>query len=202
VNRESYNRIAAEWDRSRATFFGPERDYVDLLLDGLAAGSPVLDLGCGTGRPIAEYVLARGYAVTGVDQASSLLDLARAHFPQATWIESRIEEVRLLEDHYAAAVCWDALFHIERARHARIIEKIAASLRPGGKVMLTVGGSDHPPFTDSMFGQEFFYDSHPPEAELALVERAGFEPLVAKFINPPTTGRDKGRYAIVARLAG
>jgi hypothetical protein len=66
--------------------------------------------------------------------------------------------------------------------------------------VLTVGGSEHPALTDTMFGQRFFYDSHPPERTLALLAAAGFEPVVSEFMNLPTAGRDKGRYAVVARL--
>jgi hypothetical protein len=68
--------------------------------------------------------------------------------------------------------------------------------------MLTVGGSDHPAFTDWMFGEEFFYDSHPPETALAILQQVGLEPVLAEFMNLPTSGRDKGRYAIVARYGG
>ncbi len=67
--------------------------------------------------------------------------------------------------------------------------------------MLTVGGSNHPPFTDTMFGQSFFYDSHSPVAILKVLESLRFTVEHAEFINPPTGGRDKGRYGIVASVA-
>lgn len=199
MNREAYNRIAADWDRARVSFTGRERDYLDLLLDGLPARSSILDLGCGTGRPIAEYLLSRGHRVTGVDQASGLLAIARARFPEARWIESRLEEFRPAE-RYAAVICWDTLFHLGRQTQRAVLSTIAGSLAPGGRIMITVGGSAHPPFTDTMFGEPFFYDSDPPERVLATLGRLGFEPLVAEFMNRPTSDRDKGRYAIVARV--
>lgn len=197
MNRASYNAIASAWDGARVAFYGRERAYVDALLDGLPVPSEVLDLGCGTGRPIAADVLARGHRVTGVDQAEALLALARTRLPHATWIHATIEDFRP-ERTFDAIVCWDALFHIERARHAELFTRCAAVLRPGGRLMVTFGGSDHPAFTDTMFGATFSYDSHPPETELALLDRAGFRPLVAEFMNQPTTERDKGRYAVVA----
>jgi SAM-dependent methyltransferase len=197
MNKESYDRIAPAWDRARVGFYGRERDYVDVLLEGLPAGSEVLDLGCGTGRPIAEYVLARGHCVTGVDQAGELLAIARMHFPQAHWIESRLENF-IPRQEYAAIVCWDTLFHVERSVHAELLARMARSLARGGRLMITVGGSAHPAFTDTMFGERFFYDSHPPDRVLAMLGELGFEPLIAEFMNEPTTGRDKGRYAIVA----
>lgn len=54
INRESYNAIASIWDGARMSFYGRELDYLGTFLDGLEALSCILDLGCGTGRPIAE----------------------------------------------------------------------------------------------------------------------------------------------------
>lgn len=199
MNRESYNAIAAQWDAARHSFYGREREYVEALLAGGPAQASVLDLGCGTGRPIATYLLAKGHAVTGVDFAESLLELARVRYPEATWIHADIEAFRPAQK-ADAVVCWDVLFHIERSKHARLLTKFAGMLRPGGRLMLTAGGSDHPAFTDTMYGRRFFYDSPPPGELLAMVERAGFQPIITEFMNLPTAGRDKGRYAVVARL--
>lgn len=63
-----------------------------------------------------------------------------------------------------------------------------------------VGGSDQLPFTDTMYGHTFFYDSLTPEGTLALLVSLGTVIEHSEFINPPTKGRDKGRYGIVARL--
>jgi cyclopropane fatty-acyl-phospholipid synthase-like methyltransferase len=197
MNRESYDAIAPAWDAARAAFYGRECAYVDALLDGLPVPATVLDLGCGTGRPIAESVLAKEHRVTGVDQSEKLLDLARRRFPNATWIHGAIESFATAE-RFHAIVCWDALFHIERGRHEELFARFASWLVPGGRLMLTCGGSDHPAFTDTMFGRTFFYDSHPPATVLALLAAAGFRPSIAEFMNEPTAGRDKGRYAIVA----
>jgi SAM-dependent methyltransferase len=197
LNRASYDAIAASWDAARVAFYGRERDYLDALLEGFPVPSRVLDLGCGTGRPIAERVLALGHDVTGVDQAEALLALARARFPTARWVHAAIEDFAP-SDTFDAIVCWDALFHIERERHAELFARFASWLRPGGRLMLTFGGSDHPAFHDTMFGETFFYDSHPPETALALLDAAGFRPIVSELMNLPTSGRDKGRYAVVA----
>jgi 2-polyprenyl-3-methyl-5-hydroxy-6-metoxy-1,4-benzoquinol methylase len=200
LNRDSYNAIAAHWDAARPEFFGREADFVEALLEGLAPASHILDLGCGTGRPLGSHLLARGHRVTGVDQAESLLALARRRHPEATWIESTLQAFDTPE-RFAAVVCWDALFHIERPEHAGLFARMAGMLEPGGRLMVTVGGSEHPAFTDTMFGKTFFYDSHAPEEALVLLALEGFTPLLTEFLNPPTSGRDKGRYAILARLA-
>ncbi len=200
MNRDSYNAIAEAWDDARSKFSGREREYLEQFLDGLPVPSSLLDLGCGTGRPIAEYLLERGNRVTGVDQSREMLAIARARLPSGTWIEQRIEEFDSAE-RFDGIVCWDALFHIERSLHETLIRRMARMLVEGGRLILTFGGSDHPAFTDTMFGETFFYDSHPPEVELNLLRAAGFEFLISEFTNVPTGGRDKGQYAVVGQLA-
>lgn len=192
-----YDKIADSWDGIRHTFFRRERDYLATILEGLPAGSRILDLGCGTGRPMAEHVLASGHHVVGVDGSRELLAKARERFPQSTWIESRVETF-VPEGEFAAAIAWDVLFHLPRELHEGILRRLAKWLRPRARLMLTSGGSAHPPFTDEMFGQTFYYDSLPPDELRALLPRCGFTILIDEFINPPTDGRDKGRLAIVA----
>jgi SAM-dependent methyltransferase len=197
VNRDAYDAIAARWDAARASFFVREREYLDVFLAGLPPSSSILDVGCGTGRPMAEHAIAQGHRVTGVDQSEALLARASARFPGSRWILSRLETFGF-DGCYQGVICWDALFHVERSHHEPILARISRCLAPGGRLMLTIGGSDHPAFTDTMFGQRFFYDSHPPQKVLGLLADLGFAFPVREFMNLPTSGRDKGRYAIVA----
>ncbi len=198
MNRDSYNSIARQWDSARVSFVKDERRYLDTLLSGLAPPASVLDVGCGTGRPIAEFILGRGHRITGIDQSEELLAIASERFPEGTWIHAPIEEY-VFEGSYDAIVCWDALFHIERAHHQRILTDLHGCLTPHGRLMLTAGGSANPPFTDTMFGHEFFYDSHSPELLGSVMREIGYELLIEEFMDVPTSGRDKGRIAIVAQ---
>lgn len=200
MNRQSYNAIAGEWDAARSQLFSYEPTFLDHLLINMRPGSRILDLGCGSGRPIAEFLLQRGFLVTGVDQAEALLSLARQRLPEGRWLQAEMEAFEP-DEIYDAAIIWDSLFHIPREHHEPILRKTVRSLRPGGRLMLTAGGSDHPAFTDTMYGHTFFYDSLTPEKTVSVLQELGTRVEYAAFINLPTTGRDKGRYGIVASVA-
>ncbi len=197
MNRESYDAIAPEWDAVRTALSAAEARLLALLIETLGPGSHVLDLGCGTGRPIAEHLAGAGLRVTGVDHSERMLGFARRRLPEQAWILSSIEAY-VPEREFAGAVAWDSMFHLPRAEHAAVFAKVRACLPPGGRFVLTVGGSEHAPFVDTMFGRPFAYDSHAPAAAIEVLRAERFEVLHAEFLNLPTTGRDKGRFAVVA----
>lgn len=200
MNREAYDAIAPQWDAARTRLSAPEERLLQCLLAGMLPTAQVLDLGCGSGRPIAQHVLDSGFAVTGVDQSTNLLALARSRLPAGTWIESSLEDYEPAH-RFDAVIAWDSLFHLPRREHIPIFRKVRAALEPGACFLLTAGGSEHPAFTDEMFGQRFFYDSHAPDQTVALLADAGFIVEIMEFLNPPTSGRDKGRIALLVKAA-
>ncbi len=197
LNRASYDRIAPQWDAVRRDFVGRERAYLDTMLAAAPVGSTVLDLGCGTGRPLAAHVVAAGRRILGVDQSEAMLAIARTHLPSEQWVRAPMASYDPPPGHHGAIV-WDSLFHLPRESHEPILQAVVRGLADGGRVMLTVGGSSHPAFTDEMFGASFFYDSNTPEETEAILRGLGCTIVIGEFMNRPDGGRDKGRYAIVA----
>ncbi|WP_185730959.1 class I SAM-dependent methyltransferase [Burkholderia cepacia] len=193
----SYDKIAQSWAQVRRELEVDECRLVNILIEGVASDERVLDLGCGTGSPIDQYILTRGMQLTGVDQSENMLKIARHNIPNGEWLKSSIEAFRP-SGVYAAAIAWDSIFHVPRQEHFKIFSRTRDALRSGGRFLLTVGGSEHPPFTGSMFGSLFFFDSFPPSTAVSFLELAGYKIIHTEFVDPPTEGRDKGRFAIVA----
>nr|WP_234004975.1 class I SAM-dependent methyltransferase [Cronobacter turicensis] len=50
-----------------------EKVWLDKFISHLPPGGNILDLGCGNGSPIAEYLLSQGVNVTGVDSSPSMI---------------------------------------------------------------------------------------------------------------------------------
>ncbi|HKB77227.1 MAG TPA: class I SAM-dependent methyltransferase, partial [Myxococcales bacterium] len=97
-----YDKIAARFAQARKPWL--EQRYLPALIDGLAPGDRVLDLGCGAGRPIAERLAAAGLRVVGVDSSIELLRLARRNVPAALLLLAEMTEVELANGSFAAIV--------------------------------------------------------------------------------------------------
>ncbi|KTT32912.1 SAM-binding motif-containing protein [Pseudomonas oryzihabitans] len=196
MNKTSYNAIADLFRQARVSLGDNERRYLDVLLENVEPGATLLDLGCGTGTPVAAAILAQGYRVLGVDQAAAMLAHARREFPKQRWIEARLESYACAEP-YQGALLWDSLFHLERRWHEVILARVIAGLPRGGRLMLTSGGSANEAFVDRMFDQPFFYDSHPPEVLRALLREQGVRILVDDVLDLPDGSGNRGRCAFV-----
>ena len=206
----AYDYIAEQWHSSfrEQTYVDRVLGYVDKILDGLPAGAKVLDLGCGTGHPIAKYMVQRGYHVVGVDQSEKMLAIAKEVVPEAEFIHDDMVELQLA-DKFAAAIAWDSVFHVERKHHAAIYRKLANALELGGRLLLSVGGTDVDSsiedataadsrvegFTSEMFGHTFFYSGYAPGVALQLLTAEGFEIEVWEVDDPSS----RGHIAVIAR---
>jgi cyclopropane fatty-acyl-phospholipid synthase-like methyltransferase len=189
-----YDRIAEAWHAGPRAFTA--KKYVDLLAGELEPGASVLDLGCGTGEPVARYLVEKGFRVLGVDESAAMLEIARRVVPEAEFIRADMCELEL-EERFAAAVAWDSLFHVERGRHHAVLQKLSALLSPGGRLLLSAGGTGHAGFTSEMHGHRFFYSAHDPAETLRLLASAGFEVELCEEDDPSS----KGHIAVVARKA-
>lgn len=200
----SYDQIAEQWHSHIRAQAYTDRvlRYVDLAVEGLQYGARVLDLGCGTGKPVAKYLVEKGFRVTGVDQSEKMLEIAKQEVPEAEFIHSDMINVQLAPG-FGAAIAWDSVFHVERKHHSGIFQKVANALEPGGRLLLSVGGSDAASsddpdaesFTSEMFGHTFFYSGYEPRVTRGMLEAAGFEIEVWEIDDPSS----RGHIAVIAK---
>jgi cyclopropane fatty-acyl-phospholipid synthase-like methyltransferase len=204
--QNSYDYIAEQWHANfrGQTYVDRVLGYVERILEGLPPQSKVLDLGCGTGNLIARHIVERGFRVVGVDQSKELLKIAKTVVPEAELIHGNMVEIEFTEK-FAAAVAWDSVFHVERKHHSAVYRKLASSLETGGRLLLSVGGSDAEDsasdasdaegFTSEMFGHTFFYSGHTPKVARQLLEAEGFEIEVWEVDDPSS----RGHIAVIAK---
>ena len=87
--RRAYDACAAAYGASRKVEAGIE---IRGLSERLEDGASVLDVGCGTGVPIAR-ALAERYRVTGVDVSREMVRLARRNVPEGEFVCSDVMSV-------------------------------------------------------------------------------------------------------------
>ena len=172
----AYNRIAEAWrqDRLGAAKHGlREQPFLDRLTAPLLPGASVLDVGCGFCMH-AEHFVRRGFQVAGLDASKRMLDLARVTVPEASLIHG---DMRTADPGgpFDALVAWDSVFHLPRGDHELMFKRFGSWLRPGGRLLISLGGSGDEGFTSQMHGETFYYSGYEPVDALQLLTRAGFE---------------------------
>lgn len=154
--REIYDRQAENWDAGRSREFF-ERGWFLRFGACLPPGGRVLDLGCGAGEPVAAWLAAQGFGVTGADFSGAMLSIARSRVPGGDW--RRIDMRALdLPDRFDGIVGWDSFFHLTPAEQRETLPRLARHLAPGGALMLTVG-PDASEATGSVGGEPVYHAS-------------------------------------------
>ena len=157
--------------------FSTEQKYLDILISHLKPGASVLDVGCGSGTPIAAYFLEKGFEVTGVDGSKELLKIAQSRHPKLKCLFGDIRTVEIAEK-YDAVLEWWCLFHVPKEDQGAVIARFASWLKPGGYLEFTTGDTDDESSDGSMLNQELHFYSLPPEQYESLLKQNGFKLLL------------------------
>ena len=132
-----FDSLAPQWD-SRASH---PRQIIDRILEGAGVrpGARVLDVGCGTGILIPDY-LAREALVTAVDISPEMLRAARAKFA-GTAVRFLLADAEQdpLGGPYDCVVVYNALPHFPDP--ARLLAHLGQTLAHGGTLTLAHGMS-------------------------------------------------------------
>ncbi|MFD2080857.1 class I SAM-dependent DNA methyltransferase [Actinopolymorpha cephalotaxi] len=154
-----------------------QREAGDWLAARLRPGAPVLDVGCGTGRPTARQLTDAGLRVTGIDISERMLELAREAVPEATFHRADVTDLDGSWGPYAGAVAFFSLLMLPRAEVAATLRLLHALLEPGGHLALAMVEADLDDVELSFLGTPVRLTGYPRADLRAVVEDAGFEVL-------------------------
>ena len=103
----------------------------------MPSGATVLDLGCGTGVPISQALIERGFKVYGVDASPTMVATFRDRFPGVPVECAAVEDSDFFDRTFDGVVAWGLFFLLDVAAQRRLIGKIAEALRSGGGLLFT-----------------------------------------------------------------
>ncbi len=172
---------------------GQQKWAIELITKlALVGTEQVLDVGCGDGKVTAEIagLLPRG-RVVGVDNSGAMIKRAREKHPSDRFPNlsfTQMDARHLTYDETFDVVFSNAALHWVK-NHAPVVTGIFRSLKPGGKILLQMGGKGNagdvlailddilstPKWQSYFDAFEFPYGFLTPEEYTPLLRRAGFD---------------------------
>ena len=133
-----FDRLAPDWDPEMIR----SDEIISAILDnaGVTEGRDILDVACGTGVLIPDYLKRNVASVTAIDISPKMAEIARRKFTQetVTVLCGDVEETDFGRG-FDCIVVYNAFPHFPDPE--RLIARLAACLRPGGTLTVAHGMS-------------------------------------------------------------
>jgi cyclopropane fatty-acyl-phospholipid synthase-like methyltransferase len=149
--------------------------YLEAYSRLIERGRTILDIGCGDGRPVDEYLVKQGFAVNGIDTSAQLVELAKKNVPDGLYEVKDLSNLKEGEYCVDGVVSLYAIFQTTRERYQEIIRTIASFMPNGGAILLTMGSGEWERSEEAVRATESFWNDYGAEKNTELLESAGFE---------------------------
>ena len=179
-----YNKIAG-WYAENQYLGLMEKPYLDNMLKHLPLQASILDLGCGNGKPIMEYLLSRNATVLGIDASEQMLELAKANFPASRFMLEDMRKLHL-DEKFDAIIAWHSFFHLPADDQPSMFRIFSKQLNPGG-ILLFTSGTEKGEAWGMNGGENLFHASLDTEEYRSLLQTNEFVVLQYQ-VNDPDCG--------------
>lgn len=130
------------WDEIAERFMAARSDVGAALVrswarDRLPPSSAIVDVGCGSGVPIARALIEGGFTVAGIDASPRLIAAFARRFPDAQHACEAAQDSRFFDRSFDAAVAIGLLFLLSVEDQRAVIAGVAKALRPGGHFLFS-----------------------------------------------------------------
>jgi SAM-dependent methyltransferase len=176
-----YRRHARAWTAARGTELR-ERAWIERFAGLLVPAATVLDIGCGSGEPIAVDLVRRGHPVTGIDSSPEMIALFRANLSDQAAAVADMRSLSL-DSKFGGLIAWDSFFHLTPDDQRLMFPVFRDHARTGAPLLFTSG----PAFgeaTGTLEGEPLYHASLGPEEYRLLLDRNGFD-VVAHIAEDP-----------------
>ena len=102
----------------------------------LPAGGAILDLGCGSGFPLATALAADGFAVWGIDGSPTLVAEFRRRLPGSPVACERVEASDFFGRRFDGVLAAGLVFLLPEPVQRSLLPRVARALVPGGRLLL------------------------------------------------------------------
>lgn len=169
------------YERHARTFDGVrwknlfERPWLDRFRALLPQGGSILDIGCGSGEPVARYFIEAGHDLTGVDSSSTMIGMCRSRFPEQTFVVADMRTLALGR-RFAGVVAWDSFFHLNQGDQRRMFPVFRSHAASKAPLMFNSGPREGES-VGTLYGDPLFHASLDPAEYRELLDAHGFDVL-------------------------
>jgi 2-polyprenyl-3-methyl-5-hydroxy-6-metoxy-1,4-benzoquinol methylase len=103
----------------------------------LPAGASIIDVGCGSGVPIAHALVAEGFDVAGIDASPTLIVAFRRRFPDAIAACEAAQQSSFFGRTFDAAIAIGIMFLLSEEDQRALIPRVRNALKPDGRFLFT-----------------------------------------------------------------
>jgi SAM-dependent methyltransferase len=165
--------------------------FLHEVLARLAEGSDVLELGCGPGTAATELSAGRRY--TGVDLSRVQLAIAQRRVLDARFVRADFTTMIFGPASFDGVVAFYVFNHVPQEGLAPAFARIFFWLRPGGRLMLSLGAWDNAgEIEPDWLGVPMFFAGHASATNERLLREVGFELELSEIREEVTSGPSGG----------
>ncbi|MCO4763738.1 MAG: class I SAM-dependent methyltransferase [Myxococcales bacterium] len=95
-----------------------------------------VDVGCGSGRDV-RWLVDAGVPTQGIEASQTMLDVARAAFPDLTFSQDALPTLPLTSGTFTQVLCRNVLMHLDPSQQGEAVERLLRLLEPQGVLLLT-----------------------------------------------------------------
>lgn len=184
-----FDKLAPTWDARTIR----RENAIQEILDkgGIVRGARVLDIGCGTGVLVPDYLKREVASVLGVDISPEMLKIAKEHYK-----DSRVgflcadAETMQLSEQFDCIMVHNAFPHFMHPE--ALVQNLSSFLAPGGR--LTIAHSMSRAEIDKR------HEGKPHTVSLKLPSETELAVLLAKFLTVDVTVSDDEKYIVSGKL--
>ncbi|CAA9543212.1 MAG: SAM-dependent methyltransferase [uncultured Sphingosinicella sp.] len=180
-----YEENAGAWDEARGRELD-DRQWFDRFTSLLPPGASVLDLGCGSGEPVARHLIESGYRVTGVDSSPSLIAMCRERFLNGEWLVGDMRGLDLGR-RFDGILAWHSFFHLHFDAQRAMFPRFATHAASGAALMFT-SGPQHGEAIGDWQGEPLYHASLDPDEYRGLLHTNDFGVVSFQAGEPATYG--------------
>ncbi|KAM0138663.1 hypothetical protein ACHAQE_007297 [Botrytis cinerea] len=221
---EYYDHLAKIYEGAFSHDIGL-REFIERTLLELPKNSKVLDIGCGTGKPVSYTMAAHGHNVHGLDLSGAMVDLSSKCVPTGSFTQANMLEYspQLHNNTPDIDVIFTifSLFCLSRKEMSTMASKMSSWLKPNGLLCIGTICAEDFKTTPSMYDADGLCATNvemtfmgskcssmtafTKQGWKSVIEAAGFEIIYTKsdlFTPRPSAGiasDDEMHYFIMAR---